>query len=471
MTRSNLAVAIAIAGTLAACGGDNPSSTRVTRGTVTAATSSSITVNGSVIDDSAATVTVDDSPKTKDDIKVGHVVAATVDDRGRASEVRSRAELRGHADDVGASTVTIGGQAVRVDDSTHFDDSLARLGAIAAGDRVRVSGFADDKGGIRATRLEKEAGASTEFEIHGVASAVTATGFSLAVAQGAPTYTVSLGTGAALPAGLANGSIVEVKAATQPTTTSIVASSVKLDDRQRLGEAQQEAEVEGIVASGTSSSFVIDHRTVTTSASTKWVGGAPGDLVPGTKVEAEGRLDASGGVAATRVTFRDSLRLQSAVSAVTPAATGGATNGTFKMFAGALTVHVSDSTTFETGVANLTALAALGSTANVEVRGYQSASGGADIAATRIRLGSGSRIFVQGPVSAASSAEKTIKILVFTVNVGNAQLKGRDETTVMPGDFFANVTTGTTVKARGDSPAALSGTTLNASEVEMEDDK
>jgi len=33
------------------------------------------------------------------------------------------------------------------------------------------------------------------------------------------------------------------------------------------------------------------------------------------------------------------------------------------------------------------------------------------------------------------------------------------------------VATGTTVKARGDSPATLSGTTLTASEVELEDDK
>jgi hypothetical protein len=145
------------------------------------------------------------------------------------------------------------------------------------------------------------------------------------------------------------------------------------------------------------------------------------------------------------------------------------------MFAGAITVHVSDATAFESGVANLTALAALGATQSVEVRGYPSAAGGGDIAATRIRLASGggnaSRIFIQGPVAATNTTAKTIAILNITVNVASAQLKGRDETTLLPGDFFATVSVGTTVKARGDSAAALSGTTLTASEVELEDDK
>jgi Domain of unknown function (DUF5666) len=473
MTLSKVALATAVAGTIAACGGSSSSgpAARLTRGAVTATSVNAITVNGAVIDDSSAAVTVDDSPKGKDDIKVGHVVVARVDDRGRASEVHSRSELRGRVDDKGTSTVTIGGQMVRVDDSTQFDDSVARFGGVSIAERVRVSGYADDKGGIRATRIERDTSASTDFEIHGVASSVTASGFTLTVSAGGTSYTVTLASGVTLPSGLGNGAIVEVRSATQPTGSSVVASSVKLDDD--LGDGQEEAEIEGIVTSGTSGSFVIARRTITTSASTRWIGGGPGDLVPGTKVEAEGRLDASGTLAASKVSFADSLRLQSPVSNVTPAASGGAANGTFKMFGGAVTVHVSDSTEFDSGVANLTALAALGSAANVEVRGYPSASGGADVAATRIRLGSGSggRIFVQGPVTAADPAAKTIKILVFTIDVANAQLKGRDETTVLAGDFFANVTTGTVVKARANSPSAASGTTLAASEIELEDDK
>jgi hypothetical protein len=476
MARLNLALLTTTIAALAACGGSSSSSaTRVTRGAITAVTSTTITVNGSVIDDSAAQVIIDGSARTKADLKPGQIVTAKVDDHSKAAEVRSHAQLRGKVDSKATSTITIGGQVVRIDDSTQFDDSARRIASVSAADRVRVSGFPDDKGGIRATRVEKDAAGTSEFEVHGVASAVSATGFTLTVSPGGATYTVTLGSGVTLPSGLANGSLVEVKAATQPTGSSLVASSVKLDDDDRLGEAQQEAEIEGIVTSGSSSSFVIDHRTITTSASTKWVGGAPGDLAVGVKVEAEGRLDASGVLAASRVSFEDSVRAQSSASNVVPAGTGGATNGTFKMFAGAITVHVSDATAFESGVANLTALAALGATQSVEVRGYPSVAGGGDIAATRIRLASGGgnagRIFIQGPVAATNSTAKTIAILNITVNVASAQLKGRDEITLLPGDFFATVSVGTTVKARGDSAAALSGTTLTASEVELEDDK
>lgn len=74
-------------------------------------------------------------------------------------------------------------------------------------------------------------------------------------------------------------------------------------------------------------------------------------------------------------------------SATQPA--GSATNGAFKMFGGTVTVHVSDATAFDSGVANLTALAGIGATQAIEVPGYPTATGGADIVATRVKLGNG----------------------------------------------------------------------------------
>jgi uncharacterized protein DUF5666 len=461
---------VLLAAALAACssGSSTPKTlARTSQGMIAARDTSTITVDGTVVDDSTARVTIDGAPKTKDDLQIGHVVTVRTDDKGKATDVRAHADLRGKVDDKGTSTVTVGTLVVHVDAATRFDDSASRLASIATGNGVRVSGFPDDKGGLRATRIEKDASATGEFEVRGTASAVTAAGFTLTVAPGAAPFTVTLQGGVTLPAGLVNGSFVEVKTATQPTAGAIVASSVKLDDDDKLGDADQEVEVEGIVTSGTSASFVIDGRTVTTSGTTKWMGGAPGDLAVGVKVEAEGKLTAAGAIAASKVSLGDSVKLQGAAANVTRI---DPINGSFTMFNGFILVHVSNATELESGV-NLDTLGSL----SIEVRGYPApASGSADLVATRIRTasgGGGSRIFIQGPVTLADANAKMLNIRGIAVDVSGATLKGRDETTVVPGDFFANVSAGMVVKARGPSAAALVGNLLKADEVELEDDK
>ena len=464
--------------TLVACGGDNNNglTARTLQGAITALDSGSVTVNGVRTDDSATAgkIFIDDNPSTHDLLKLGQVVTVKIDDNGKTTEIRSHPEVRGGIDSGSktASSFTVGGQVVRVDDSTHFEDNVARLGGIAATERVRVSGFPDDKGGLRATRIDRDASSSTDFEIHGVASAVTASGFTLTV--GTTTYTVTI---ASVPATVVAGAFVEVHAAAKPAAGVIAASSVKVDDDDGLLRGDGEAEVEGIVVSGTSASFVIRTRTVTTSASTKWVGGAPGDLIPGVKVEAEGRLDGSGNIAASKVVFHDSLRFQSAVSAVTSVT--DAKNGTFTMLGGTLTVHVSDVTEFETsGVAASLSAALL--TQNVEVRGYPTVAGGNDIVATRIKLGAGgsgggasTRIVIQGPITDLNASAKTFKILGYTIDGSGASSLSRDDNPLSNDSsaVFTGLANGAVVKARADGPAALTGTTLTAKELELEDDK
>jgi Domain of unknown function (DUF5666) len=474
------AAAIAVAG----CGGGsssnngtNTTTARVSQGALTAVSAAgaakTVTVNGATIDDSAATIKVDDNPTGHEALQPGMVVTVKVDDKGKATEIQHHAQVRGRIDDATktASTVTIGGQVVRVDDSTHFEDNSVRPANLTATTAVRVSGFPDDRGGLRATRIEKDKSTQFEFEVHGIVSNLDATAktFTLTAskAAGAPSWTVNA-SGVTLPAGLANGSVVEVKSTAQAAAGgTITASAVKLDD-DLSGEA--EAELEGIVTSGTSSSFVVNGRTVTTTSATKWVGGAPADLVVGVKVEAEGALDAAtGNIAATKVSFRDSLRFQSAVTAlVTP---GEAAS--FTMLAGTLTVHVSDVTRFDDGLS-----AASLATQNVEVRGYPTIAGGNDIVATRIRLGSGggnpsTRLVIQGPVSNVDATAKTFKILGYTINASSASSLTRDDNPLSNDatPVLSQLTDGTVVKARADTAAALVGTTLTAKEVELEDDK
>lgn len=474
----SLAAAIAV---LAGCGGSSSSNNnnnnnttqgaRVSQGALTAVSGTAITLNGASIDVPSTTVVkVDDNPTGHEVLQPGLVVTVKVDDNGKATEINHRAAIRGRIDDASktASTVTIAGQVVRVDDSTHFEDDTLRPASLSSSTRVRVSGFPDDRGGLRASRIARDTSTEFEFEVHGIVSNLDATAktFTLKTSNsaGAATYSV---TASAIPAGVKDGSIVEVRS-TQPASGSnaIANATVKLDDDL---SGQSEAELEGVVTSGSSTSFVIAGRTITTSGSTKWVGGAPADLVAGVRVEAEGTLDSSGNIAARKVVFHDSLRLQGL--AASPS--GDLKSGTFTMMGGQVTVHVSDVTELEDG---LTLAAGSITAAAIEVRGYPSATGGADLVATRIRLASGGnadRIFIQGPVSNIDKTARSFKILVFTIDASSASPSGR-EGAAFTGDinaFIGALSDGSVVKARGRTAAALTGTTLKAEEVELEDDK
>jgi hypothetical protein len=446
---------------LAACGGGSTTPTtgtvaKVSQGVVSSRTASAITVNGVSVATAGATVIVDDNPKPESELKPGMVVKVKLDDKGKAIEIDSKSDVRGEVTAKAGTTLQVGNQVVVVDDSTEFEDDARLAGVTAGSSRVKVHGFPDDKGGLRATRIDKD-DASTDFEIHGFASGLSATGFTLKVSKDATTsFSVSYGTGVVAPAGLVEGSFVEVKSATQPTGTAIVASSVKLDDDKELGEARTEAEIEGVVTSGDSTSFVIDGHTVTTTAATVFQNGLAADLVPGVKVEAEGTLDSAGNLVATKVSFRDTVRLQGAASDVT------ATSFTLL----GRTVLLSDATEIKSGLG-------LANGVTVQVRGSL-ARDGSSIAAIRLEPASGKagRIFVQGPVSAVDTGGKTVTVLGFTIAAGAAQFHTSDEVTVLSTDaFFAAVKVGSVVKARGNDASALVGATLTADEIELEGDR
>ena len=304
----------------AAAGGPPPSASR---GVVTAV--GALTVNGIAFDASTAQIRIDDNPgRPESELKVGMVVTVkgSKDDAagtGRATEIETHHVLRGKVDDKGGSVFRVGGHEVEVEHATEFEDRLNRLGSVSVGERVRVHGHATATGHFRATRVEKETGSSEDFEVKGFVSDLdrTAGKFTLKVTpDAASSYAVTLGAGASIPAGVVNGSYVEVRAAAAPAAGALTATAVQLEDA-KLGGPQAEVEVEGIVTSGSSVQFVVEGQVVAPSATTRWENGVPADLVPGVKVEAEGRLDASNVLQATKVSFRASVRLQGPVSGIT----------------------------------------------------------------------------------------------------------------------------------------------------------
>lgn len=444
---------------------------KFTTGAISAQAPGSIQVNNLNLTTAGATILIEKVQKTESELKPGMVVKVRAHHDGRngeALEIEFEDAVKGKVGTVGTSTLTVGGQTVRVDDSTEFEDNAGRLGSIHGNDRVRVSGVPDDRGGLRATRIEKnQAGLADDFELKGIVSGLGATGFTLKLspdAGPADTYTVNLLGGATLPAGLADGSFVEVRSLKPIQAGNIIeAASITLEDHLP-GQAQSETEVEGIVTSATGSTqFIVAGTTVTTGPGTTWSGGLPDDLVAGVKVEAEGVLGANGVLAASKVSFRANIRLQGAVSEPL------AGPGSFKV--NGILIKVDALTDQRVSLASLTAGQL------VQVRGTLGRDG-ISVVAIRMESTNDNRPIIQGVVTAKDPGAGTLTVLGKTIAMASASTMGHSDVSGVDGppmsmsDFFAAITAGQTViKARGKDAAAFVDPTLTAKEVSLEGQK
>jgi len=474
-------LAVLLAAALAACGGSssstgpaNPGGSTANlslKGAITAQTATSVTVNGIDVSTSTATTRIEKVERPESELKTGMIVKVKAHRNGAGREaegleIEFEDDVKGRVSgkDDAAGTITVGGQTVRVDDSTHFTDDSGRLSSISVGERVRVSGVRDDRGGLRASRIDDDSGISEDFEVKGVVSNLTASGFTLATVAGT-TYTVTLASGATIPLGLANGGYAEVRAAGAPVGGALVAVSISVEDRLP-GLPNIENELEGIVTSGTSDSFVINGTTVVTDASTRWDGGVAEDLIVGVKVEAEGVLASDGTLVADKVSFRDHIRLHGTVGSLSVDGAGAGT-----LVVNGLTGRVDVLTRQDDPVSSL----ADGDF--VEARGFL-ARDGSSVVVTRIRTRNDDRPIVQGVVTAKDEAGSTLTILGKTIAVGSAVLRNHrvsssvDGPTMSKAEFFAAITVGQTlVKARGADLAAFVDPTLTAEEAELEGER
>ena len=471
---ASLAPALAAAILLAACGGSStapagggatPSAT--SKGVVTAI--GSVTVNGIRFDTSTAQIRIDDNPgRPESELKVGMVVRVkgSKDDvagTGKATEVEAHHVVRGKVDGKAGSVVRVGGHEVEIEHGTEFESHASGLDSISVGERVRVHGHPTATGRFRATRVEKEAGSSEDFEVKGFVSdlSLAAGTFTLKVTpDAASSYAVTMASGATIPAGVVSGSFVEVRAASRPLNGALTATAVVLEDG-KLGDAQDEVEVEGLVTSGTSAQFVVEGQTVATSGSTRWDNGLPADLAPGVKVEAEGKLDAAGVLQATKVSFRANARIQGPVSSVVATS---AHEGSFRLLG--LTVRTDAWTEWKSsgggGALDLTSIG----NGPVEVRGVPGQAG--EIIATRIDATNDSRLVLQGPVSSKDAAAGRLVILGLTAQAGaSTEYRDSSDAVLTAAAFFDLVIPPkTVVKVRSRDP--ISGTTLTAEQMEIE---
>lgn len=470
MNKLSKAVLVALGlTTLASCGGGGDGGvaaggtggTGISQGSVSGF--GSVYINGVKFNtDAATTTTVEDSVGTgQTGLKLGMV--ATVEwekdatGKYRAKTIKYSDDVQGPFTVTGATTLTVLGQSVIVDALTVFEGdgitSVTNLAELPAGRVVEVSGLKDNTGAIRATRIELKPVTAT-YELKGIVSDASGIMFTLG------TQAVSLSGSATLPA---NGACVEVKGATL-SGAALVATVVETDDSCALGgtvAANMEVELEGYVSGFSASGFKVNGQSVQVTSATVYDDkGVPATIITlldGAKVEVEGKIS-NGVLIATKISLDPELGERPESSIEMEIVIGDAIKATATtLTVYGMTVTVNDSTRFEDGIPrDLSDISAR----PLEIDAYAS---GPTVIATRIRHQSASTPLLQGPVSAEGT--NSLTILGVTVDTSGAVYKNINGDSMSSADFFAAVSTGTVVKAKG----TVSANIMTATELEIED--
>ncbi len=473
---------IATALLVSACGGggstDNPDPpppsggiTRTGSSFGPISTFGSVVVNGVRYDTTTAMITVDDSPGTQDDLRVGQVVLVRGTfnanlTTGTATAISFDDNVEGPVQsiDLAAGQLVVLGQTVTTGPATSFDDNIqpASLAGLVVGDIVEVSGLTRADGSIDATRIEKKP-AGSEFEVHGIVSSLDPVNFRFSLNALVVDYS-----GAALddfPGGqIANGQFVEAKGTTLNGAGQLVATRVEFEGPTIAGDADDRLEIEGFITrfSGPQD-FDVAGVPVTTNGSTTFEGGTAADLGLGVKVEVEGSLNASGVLVASKV----DIRRTTAVRATALVDSVDGPNNRLVMLG--ITVTIDSLTRLEdksdADVRPLT-INNLNAGDYVEVRGDELPAGSGQIRAAILeRDDVDTETELQGFVTSVTQPSFTILGVTITTN-GATEFRDVDDSPISAAEFYSRVAAGTLVKAQG---IETSATAITADEVEFED--
>ena len=382
----------------------------------------SVIVNGVRFDDTAANVTIDDTPKTATiDTRNGMVVkvAGSVNDdgiTGAAQQVKALIEVRGTPTSVTQLTqsLTVLAQVVHVDDQTVYS-GVPDLTGITTSTLIEVHGLRDANNEIRATRIETvqpQMGDNTTDELRGFVSGASGsnpTQFNLG------SQVVNASAAVIVPAGATyqNGSVVEVYCSSRPCTPGNVfqASRLKVEDAQdaafKPGSGQR-FEVEGLISGFTThpGSFNVGGTLVTTSSGTVFEGGISTDLANNANVEAEGSWNGTT-LVATKIEFeRTVVRVQGNVTAA------GLTTFTMNVAGHSVNIEVDS---FTSGVIPPVGLAC------VQVRGQRKVPATPVVVTAReinASCSSSGRPMMQAPVEAEVTGT-SVTLLGFVLDISN----------------------------------------------------
>ena len=268
----------------------------------------SIVVNGRELTTDRAIVIVEGEiigmgdDVVKKNLEIGMVVnvkgrLGTGGSVGRATQVVYNDNLEGPVDRISdlslsSKEIVVLGQTVIINVVTKF--KAIAFDTIAQGDVVEISGHFDDKGRIWATFIEKKGAfrPNSVFEVRGYIAALNVGSETFRINNLIVDYSLADTTG--LPFGKpANRLFVEVTGTLDDSRNRMQASVVGLGDPFEI-ENEDQIEIAGFVTGAVSGfEFTVGNQKVKVDQATVYIDGSRDDLVPGVKLEAEGRL--SGG--------------------------------------------------------------------------------------------------------------------------------------------------------------------------------
>lgn len=430
----------------------------------------SVVVNGVRYDTSTATFTINDAPGTQDDLRVGDVVIiqGIIDDNGTtgtANQVLFDDLVKGPVEsiDVPGSSLVVLGQVVRVSPETSFDDSFspASLDGVSVGQLVEVSGQFNANGDIVATRIEPKP-AGTQFEVHGTVSGLDSPNSLFNLGNLIIDY--SNATLDNFPGGvISDGDFVEAKGASLGGSGELLATEVELEGLLPGANDGDRIEIEGFITRFVSpQDFDVAGVPTTTTANTVFEGGDANDLGLNIKLEAEGDLDASGTLVATKI----DIRRAKAVRMTANADSVDSANNSLVVLG--IPVTVDALTRFEdksdADIDPLT-LADVNAGDYLEIRGGEFPAGSGTILATIFeRDDPDTEAILQGFVE--SVTDPSLTILGVTINTNGATIfRDINDNVISSTEFFNQVDVNSLVKAKG---SEVADTSITATEVEFE---
>ena len=305
------------AGGGAANPGGTASPASVVQGTITGF--GSVFIDGERFNTDRARFTKDDDNASQNDLRIGMKVHISGDmDEHRADRVTFDEDVRGPVDSVSADGFVVLGQTVATNPTTRFDDVAP---PIQPGDILEVSGFRNQDDAIEATFVEgKRANEVDEFEVLGPIRDVDTTNDRFRIGG----LTIDYSTARlddVTEAQLVDGLVVEAEddtAAYAPGDFTLVATKIEPKSPLRDADDNAEIEIEGIVSELIdANTFRIGDVVVHFTDATQFEFGTAAQLAVGTKVKANGVLDANDVVQATRIKFQhNAARLDGIVESV-----------------------------------------------------------------------------------------------------------------------------------------------------------
>ncbi|MDQ6881373.1 MAG: DUF5666 domain-containing protein [Pseudomonadota bacterium] len=306
----------------------------------------SVFVNGQRYDDSGASVSDENGPRSRADLRLGMVVTvqASVSASGSAtaSSITFDSELLGPVDtgsvNAGGKSFAILGQKVLVAAGTVFDPQLPLgLSSIREGQTLEVHGYVNPLANeLQATFVAPASGAA-RYKISGAVSALLIGARTFRIGTATVSYAGLDGSG--LPQGLADGVLVKVRLAPGGPTAAGARQATALRLNDAIVSDQPSAEVEGLITSFTSASQ-FNVGTISVDARNANFAGATTGLGLGARVAVKGAVSA-GTLVAREVKLEDpkagvQIELEGAVAALDKAAKTFVLRGVTVSYAGAV---------------------------------------------------------------------------------------------------------------------------------------